>query len=204
MKFLLASPEKWDFKVTSIRDNYQLDNTPLDENYGFMKIHKLEMEQRSKRKGSKSRQVALKIEEKPKEKARRKSYSKGKAMIAKSNIESSNSDDNSNTNTESDADSDHNNNEDMDQMAAILVKSFKKMVYKNFRKGRRFSRKGSSSSNSDKRNNMRNTDGKESRFGKLDKSKERCYNCNGIGYFAADCRKPRAEKKQALILKKRN
>ncbi|KAL8124267.1 hypothetical protein AgCh_012059 [Apium graveolens] len=38
----------------------------------------------------------------------------------------------------------------MDHMAALLVKSFKKMVYKNFKKGKRFSRKGYSSSNSDK------------------------------------------------------
>ncbi|KAL8125285.1 hypothetical protein AgCh_012825 [Apium graveolens] len=60
-------------------------------------------------------------------------------MIAKSDTESSNSDDDSNTDTESDTNSDHNNNEDMDQMATLLVKSFKKMVYKNFKKGRRFS-----------------------------------------------------------------
>ncbi|KAL8134570.1 hypothetical protein AgCh_009552 [Apium graveolens] len=78
------------------------------------------------------------------------------------------------------------------------------MVYKNFKKGRRFSIKGSSSSNSNKRNNRRNTDGKESRSGKLDKSRERCYNCDGLGHFAVDCRKPRAEKKQALISIKRN
>ena len=77
------------------------------------------------------------------------------------------------------------------------------MVYKNFKKGKRFPKKGSSSSNSDKRNNRRNTDWKESRSGKLDKSKERCFNCDGIGHFAADCRKPRAEKKQALISKKK-
>ncbi|KAL8119041.1 hypothetical protein AgCh_016517 [Apium graveolens] len=103
-----------------------------------------------------------------------------------------------------DTNSDHNKNEDMEKMVALLAKSFKKMVYKNFKKGRRFSRKGSSSSNSDKRNNRRNTDGKESRSGKLDKSKVSCYNCDGIGHFAADCRKPRVEKKQALILRKRN
>ncbi|KAL8155574.1 hypothetical protein AgCh_000820 [Apium graveolens] len=204
LKFLLALPEKWDYKVTSIRDNYQLDITPLDEIYGVLKTHELEMVQRSKRKGSKARPVALKVEEKAKEKARRKSYSKGKSMIAKSDTKSSNSDDDLNTDTESDTDSDHNNNEDMDQMAALLVKSFKKMVYKNFKKGRRFSRKGSSSSNSDKWNNRRNTDGKESRSEKLDKSKERCYNCDGIGHFAADSRKPKAEKKQALISRKRN
>ncbi|KAL8133511.1 hypothetical protein AgCh_008827 [Apium graveolens] len=82
-------------------------------------------------------------------------------MIVKSDTESSNTDDDSNIDIESDTDSDHNNNEDMDQMAALLVKSFKKMVYKNFKKEKRFSRK-------------------------------------------ADCRKPRAEKKQALILRKRN
>ncbi|KAL8090857.1 hypothetical protein AgCh_040067 [Apium graveolens] len=172
LKFLLALPEKWDFKVTSIRDNYQLDKTPLDEIYGVLKTHELEMEQRSKRKGSKSRHVALKVEEKPNEKSRRKSYSKGKTMIAKSDTESSNSDDDSNTDNKLDTDSDHNNNEDMDQLAALLIKSFKKMVYKNFKKGRSFSRKGSSSSNSDKRNNRRNTDWKESRYGKPDKSKE--------------------------------
>ncbi|KAL8155985.1 hypothetical protein AgCh_001154 [Apium graveolens] len=204
LKFLLALPEKWDFKVTSIRDNYQLHNTPLDEIYGVLKTHEVEMEERSKRKGSKARPIALKIEEKPKEKSRRKSYSKGKAMIANSDTESSNSNDDSNTDTKSDTDNDYNNNEDMDQMAALLVKSFKKMVYKNFRKGKRFSRKDSSSSNSERRNNRRNTNEKESRSGKLNKSKERCYNCDGLGHFAADCRKPRAEKKQALISRKRN
>ncbi|KAL8097999.1 hypothetical protein AgCh_030940 [Apium graveolens] len=78
------------------------------------------------------------------------------------------------------------------------------MVYKNFKKGKRFSRKGSSSSNSDKRNDRRNTDWKESKTGKSDKSKERYYNCDGIGHFAVNCRKPKTEKKQALITKKRN
>ncbi|KAL8134595.1 hypothetical protein AgCh_009571 [Apium graveolens] len=55
-----------------------------------------------------------------------------------------------------------------------------------------------------KRNNGRNTNSKESRSGKLDKSKERCYNYDGIGQFAADYKKPRAEKKQVLISKKKN
>ncbi|KAL8124524.1 hypothetical protein AgCh_012243 [Apium graveolens] len=55
------------------------------------------------------------------------------------------------------------------------------MVYRNFKKGRRFSRKGSSSSNSDKRNNKRDTDWKESRSRKPEKSKDR-YSDDGINY----------------------
>ncbi|KAL8115174.1 hypothetical protein AgCh_021850 [Apium graveolens] len=132
LKFLLVLLEKWDFKVTSIMDNYQLDDTLLHEIYGILKTHELEMEKRSKRKGSIP--VALKVEEKPKEKARRKGHSKGKAMITKSDTESSNSDDDLNIDNESDNNSDHDNNEDMEQMAALLVKSFKKEGYKNFKK----------------------------------------------------------------------
>ncbi|KAL8154935.1 hypothetical protein AgCh_000339 [Apium graveolens] len=86
----------------------------------------------------KSRPIALKVEEKPKEKDRKKGHSKGKAMIAKSDTESSNSYDDSNTDSESDTNSDHDNNEDIEQMADVLVKSFKKMVYRNFKKEKRF------------------------------------------------------------------
>ncbi|KAL8092951.1 hypothetical protein AgCh_034998 [Apium graveolens] len=50
LKFLLALPECWDLKATIIRDNYNLDETTLDEIYGMLKTHELEMEQRSKRK----------------------------------------------------------------------------------------------------------------------------------------------------------
>ncbi|KAL8108679.1 hypothetical protein AgCh_024951 [Apium graveolens] len=55
-----------------------------------------------------------------------------------------------------------------------------------------------------KRNNKRDTDWMEARFGKPEKSKERCYNCDGLGHFVADCRKSRAEKKKYLISKTRN
>ncbi|KAL8155306.1 hypothetical protein AgCh_000618 [Apium graveolens] len=35
LKFLLALPESWDLKSTTIRDNYALDETTLDEIYGM-------------------------------------------------------------------------------------------------------------------------------------------------------------------------
>ncbi|KAL8154937.1 hypothetical protein AgCh_000341 [Apium graveolens] len=115
--------------LSLVNNEYDLE----DSNLKFL----LAFPEKCKRNGSKSRPIALKVEEKPKEKARRKGHSKGKAMIAKSDTESSNSYDDSNTDSESDSDSDHDNNEDIEQMADVLVKSFKKMVYKNFKKGKR-------------------------------------------------------------------
>ncbi|KAL8114593.1 hypothetical protein AgCh_021454 [Apium graveolens] len=63
LKFLLALPENWDLKSTTIRDNYDLTETTLDEIYGMLKTYELEMDQRSKRHGRKSRTVSLKAEE---------------------------------------------------------------------------------------------------------------------------------------------
>ena len=119
LKFLLALPECWDLKATTIRDNYNLDETTLDEIYGMLKTHELEMEQRSKRKGGKSRTVALKAEEEcPKVATSRKG--KGKALITKSDTESSScdSDDDSETESLPEMDAD----EEMMKLCALMVK----------------------------------------------------------------------------------
>ena len=62
LKFLLALPEKWYLKTTTIRDNNELGEMDLDEIYGMLKTHELDMEQRSKRHWKKSRSVSLKVE----------------------------------------------------------------------------------------------------------------------------------------------
>ncbi|KAL8091792.1 hypothetical protein AgCh_034159 [Apium graveolens] len=83
LKFLLALPENWDLKCTIIRDNYDLAETTLDEIYGMLKTHELEMDQRSKRHGRKSKTVALKAEEEsPKVVVSKRG--KGKALIIQS------------------------------------------------------------------------------------------------------------------------
>ena len=114
LKFLLALPEKWDLKVTTIRDNLDLGEMSLDDVYGRLKTHELEMEQRSKRHGGKSKSVALKVQEEA-------AKSKGKAHVTKSDIESSNSDD-SNSDVPSDSEE---SDDEMMQLAALMVKSFK-------------------------------------------------------------------------------
>jgi len=138
LKFLLALPENWDLKSTTIRDNYDLTETTLDEIYGMLKTHELEMDQRSKRHGRKSKTVALKAEEEsPKVVVSKRG--KGKALIIKSDSESSYSDDDdSETESLSEVDVDA----EMMKLCALMVKGIIKIAYKKFRKGKKFSRKG--------------------------------------------------------------
>ena len=83
LKFLLSLPEKWDLKATTIRDNYDLADTELDEIYGLLKTYELEIEQRNRRIGKKSKSVALKIEEKPMKKEAPRRKAKGKVGLKK-------------------------------------------------------------------------------------------------------------------------
>ncbi|KAL8156039.1 hypothetical protein AgCh_001205 [Apium graveolens] len=122
LKFLLALPENWDLKSTTIRDNYNITETTLAEIYGMLKNYKLEMNQRSKRHGRKSRTIALKAEEKSFKVVASK-RSKGKALIIKSDSESSNSDDDdSETKSLPEMDAD----EEMMKLCALMVKGITK------------------------------------------------------------------------------
>ena len=192
LKFLLSLPERWDLKATTIRDNYELADTELDEIYGLLKTHELEIEQRNRRSSKKTRSVALKVEEKPIKKEISRKKAKGKALVVNSDSESSNSDDGSNSDEASDSEDDE---EELMQMAALMVKTFKKMGFKNFKKGKRFSRKDS---NFEKKN-FRKSDGRDTKSGKKDKSEIQCYKCKEMGHYAPECKKGKTEK--ALISK---
>ena len=190
LKFLLSLSEKWDLKATTIRDNYDLGETELDEIYGLLKTHELEIEQRNRRSSKKTKSIALKVEEKPIKKESTKKKAKEQALVLKSESESLNSDDDSNSDEASDSEDDE---EQMMQMAALMVKTFKKMGFNNFKKGKRFSRRNS---NSD-RQSFRKSDGRDTKSNKKDKSDIQCYRCKEMGHYAPECKKGKTEK--ALI-----
>ncbi|KAL8102541.1 hypothetical protein AgCh_027157 [Apium graveolens] len=196
LKFLLALLENWDLKSTTIRDNYDLTETTLDEIYGMLKTHELNMDQRSKRHGRKSKTFALKAEDKaPKVVVSKRGN--GKALIIKFDSESSNSDDDdSETESLSEVDVDA----EMMQLCALMMKGIIKIAYKKFRKGKKFFRKGGSS----EKKGFRKSEGKGGKSDRGDNSNVKCYNCGERGHISPDCKKGKSDKGQALITKNKN
>lgn len=72
------------------------------------------------------------------------------------------------------------------------------MGFNNFRKGKKFSRKDSSSD----RKSFRKPERKDTKSGKKDKSEIQCYKCKEMGHYAPECKKGKTEK--ALITKGRD
>ncbi|KAL8147242.1 hypothetical protein AgCh_004823 [Apium graveolens] len=177
LKFLLVIPESWDLKATTIRDNYDLDETTLDEIYGMLKTHELEMDQRSKRHGRKSRTVALKAEEEsPKVAVSKKG--KGKALITKSDTESSSSDSDEDSETE----------------------RYHKDSLQKIQKGKEVFKKNGSS---DKKG-FRKSEGKAGKSDRGDYSNVKCYNYGDKGHISPDCKKGKGDKGKALVIKKKS
>ncbi|KAL8111815.1 hypothetical protein AgCh_019494 [Apium graveolens] len=197
LKFLSALPECWDLKATTIRDNYNLDEITLDEIYGMLKTHELEMEQRSKMKGGKSRTVSLKAEEEfPKAASSKKD--KGKALFIKSDTESSSSESDDDSDSESLPETDA--DEEMMKLFALMVKGITKIAYRKFRKGKKFSRKGISS---DKKN-FRRSEGRGGKSDRGDYTNVKCYNCGEKGHISPDCKKVKGDKGKALVTKQKS
>ena len=60
-KFLRALSEDWDTQTSIIRHQYDLNEISLDEIYGMLKTHDMELQQRKNRKSNRNKGVALKI-----------------------------------------------------------------------------------------------------------------------------------------------
>ena len=182
-KFLRALTEDWGTQTSIIRHQYELNEISLDEIYGMLKTHDMELQQRKNRKGNRSKGVALKVD------SRSGGSMKGKGRTTYPD-ESSNPDDDSESNTDDSNTDDSSSDEDIKEMMAMLVKGFKKFKYR--KQKRQFNSSKKSSKSGEKKE-------KDSKTGKLDKSKVRCYNCDGMGHFATECKKAKKTPGKALI-----
>ena len=60
-KFLRALNEEWETQTSIIWHQYNLEIITLDEVYGMLRTHDLEVQQRKERKSNKGKLVALKV-----------------------------------------------------------------------------------------------------------------------------------------------
>ncbi|KAK1397404.1 hypothetical protein POM88_007267 [Heracleum sosnowskyi] len=179
-KFLRALPEEWDPQTSIIRHQYDLNTVSLDEVYGMLRTHDLKVQQRKNKKSSKAKTIALNVEAKSKGKAME--VSRRKSRIVESDPDDSSSDTDCNPDANTDDDS---SDSDMEEMVAMIVRGFKKMKFRKARRQGNF-QKRTFNADKDKYNK------KDSKSGKFDKSKVRCYKCNGMGHFATECKKTKA------------
>ena len=116
-KFLRDLSEDWDTQTSIIRHQYDLNEISLDEIYGMLKTHDMELQQRKSRKSNRNKGVALKVD------SRSSGSMKGKVKTAYPD-ESSNPDDDSESNTDDSNTDESSSDEDIKEMMAMLVKGF--------------------------------------------------------------------------------
>ncbi|KAK1394002.1 hypothetical protein POM88_013058 [Heracleum sosnowskyi] len=143
----------------------------------MLRTHDLEVQQRKNKKSSKARSIALKAEAKSKGKSMEVSRSKTRIVESDPDDSSSDTDGNADANTDDDS-----SDSDMEEMVAMIVRNFRRMKFRKNRRQGNFQKKAF---NPNKDKYIK----KDSKGSKFDKSKVRCYKCNGIG---SECKKTKA------------
>ncbi|KAL8088262.1 hypothetical protein AgCh_038152 [Apium graveolens] len=149
------------------------------------------------RKSNKGKSVALKVNDKA-------SKEKSVGVVRKKNHlpESDTDDSSSNPDDDTDSKTDENmTDSDVMQMAALLVKGFRRMRFRKSRNNRSFRKKFTGG---EKKSTGRK-DGKDSKAGKVVRTKIKCYNCEP-GHFASEYKKTKndKEKSKGLITSSKN
>ena len=185
-KFLLTLPTHLEHRITAIRESRDMNEVSLERLYGVLKTYELEQIQQKEIYG-KGRVVSVttalvaEVPQRVEEKIIQSSGLNQETITAEYGITSPNQ-----------SDGDFYSLEELEQLEdesmALIVKRFGKFRFRrnpNFKfksNVNRFQRGGSSTSNSSRGGY---------RTGMVDRSKIRCFNCNEMGHFATECKKPR-------------
>ncbi|KAL8121477.1 hypothetical protein AgCh_018270 [Apium graveolens] len=197
-KSLRALNEEWKTQTSIIRHQYDLEIITLDEVYGMLRTHDLEVQQRKERKSSKGKLVALKVnDEASKEMSVEVARKKNNLPESDTDNSSSNPDDGTDSKTDENM-----TYSDIMQIDALLVKGFKRMQFRKSKKNRSFWKNFTGG----ERKSTGRRDGKDSKAGKVDRTKLKCYNCDEPGHFATECKRTKHDKgkNKALITLRKN
>ena len=185
-KFLLTLPTHLEHRITAIRESRDMNEVSLERLYGVLKTYELEQIQQKEIYGkgrvvSATTALVAEVPQRVEEKIIQSSGLNRETITAEYGITSPNQ-----------SDGDFYSLEELEQLEdesmALIVKRFGKFRFRRnpdfkFKTNvNRFQRGGSSTSNSSRGGY---------RTGMVDRSKIRCFNCNEMGHFATECKKPR-------------